>query len=72
MTRPTAFQREGAQIFHAQRAAERLADRAKTERTAVLSLSRDELAALAQQMAEVSEIAEKYHLERAKAGGTSA
>lgn len=63
----TAFQAEGQQIFVAQRAAERLLARAQTERTAVLSLSRDELATLARHMADVSQIAERYHLAQAHA-----
>lgn len=64
----SSLQQEAAQIFNARRAAERLLARTSTERAAVLSMSRDELAALAQQMADVSAIAERHHLERATAG----
>lgn len=64
----TAFQNEGMRIFHAQRAAERIIERTNVERGAVMSLSRDELSALAQQMIAVATIAESYHLEKATSG----
>jgi hypothetical protein len=57
-----------AQIFFAKRAAERLIERTTAEHGAVMSLSRDELAAIAQQLYAVSSIAETYHLEKATAG----
>lgn len=59
---------DGARIFQARRAAERLLERTNAEHAAVMSLSRDELAALAQQMIAVAVIAEDYHIERATAG----
>ena len=64
----TAFQDEGHRIFHAERAAKRLLERIQTERSVVLSISRDELAALAQQTIAVAHIASAYHVERAAAG----
>lgn len=62
------FHAEGNRIFFAQRAAERLLARISAEQSAVMSLSRDELSALAQQMVAVCAIAERAHLERVMAG----
>lgn len=58
----------GIRIFTAQRAAERLQKRASSEHRATMALSTDEVRALAQQLADVSEIAAEYHLERQAAG----
>lgn len=61
----------GIRIFTAQRAAERLQQRASREQRATMALSTDEVRALAQQLADVSELAAAYHLERQSAGGLS-
>lgn len=58
----------GIRIFTAQRAAERLLTRASSEHRATMALSTDEVRALAQQLADVSEIAAAYHLERQSVG----
>jgi hypothetical protein len=67
-SKKNAFQIEAARIFHAQRAATRLLERTAAERGAVMSLSRDELKAIAEQMGAVASIAEAYHLEKAQVG----
>lgn len=59
---------DAAQIFFAKRAAERLIERATAERGDVVQLSRDELAAFAQQALAACTIAERLHLEKAQAG----
>lgn len=61
-------QTDGNRIFFAERAAERLLARTSAEHGAVMNMSRDELAALAQQMLAVAQIAKRHHLERATAG----
>jgi uncharacterized protein YdaU (DUF1376 family) len=60
----TQSRNAAAQIFFAKRAAERLLDRTATEHGAVMNMSRDEVAALARQLYDVSSIAETYHLEK--------
>lgn len=67
----TAFQTEGNRIFFAERAAERLLERANAEHAAVMAMSRDELSALAQQMLAVVQIAKRDHLARAQVGALS-
>jgi hypothetical protein len=67
MARPTK-KHAGIRIFTAQRAAERLLARASSEHKATMSLSRDEVKALADQLADVATIAAEYHLERQSAG----
>lgn len=60
--------RNAALILHAQIAAERLIERTQSERGAVMSLSRDELRALAEQLRDVSDLASRMHIEKATAG----
>lgn len=62
------LQADAAQILNAQAAACRLLERTKAEHRATMSLSRDELSALAQQMLAVATIAERHHLARATVG----
>lgn len=67
----TRLQQNAAKILNAQRAGARLLERTSQERNAVMSMSRDELAALAQQMIAVASIAEAQHLEKVSVGSLS-
>lgn len=61
-------QAEGARILRAQLVARRLRTRVQSERSAALSISRDELASLAHDLEAVATIAERHHLALATAG----
>lgn len=66
------LQSEGALIFQAQRAAERLAERVKASQFkfsgSVVTLSADEVREIAAQMLAVATIAGRYHVAHAEAG----
>lgn len=64
----TTKPRPGLTIFQAQRTAQKLLTKADTGRLPVLMMPREELRALAQQLADVSAIAADLHLERRGVG----